>query len=194
MLTRGEKLIALANLAYVGAFGTLAISRGNHEFVMYAGVILFFFALILYHQRRVQFNMVILGGLTVWGLSHMSGGLVRVGGDVLYNLQLVPVVLRYDQLAHFLGFGVATLACFHLLKSHLRPTGHKLALAVLVVMMGCGIGALNEIVEFTAVLILDKTNVGGYDNTLWDLVFNLFGASAAVVWLNARGELEGTRV
>lgn len=193
MLTRGEKLVALVNLAYVSVFGAVAISRGNYEFVMYAGVILFFLTLILYHQRRVQFDMVILGGLTVWGLSHMSGGLIRVGSDVLYNLQLVPVVLRYDQLAHFLGFGVATLACFHLLKPHLRPTGHKLALAVLVAMMGCGLGAMNEIVEFIAVLALDETNVGGYDNTLWDLVFNLFGAATAVVWLNARGELEGAK-
>ena len=193
MLTGGEKLIALANIAYVGAFGALAVSRGNHEFLMYAGVILFFFALILHHQRRVRFDMFVLGGLTVWGLSHMSGGLVRVGGDVLYNLQLVPVVLRYDQLVHFLGFGVATLACFHLLKPHLRPTGRKAALAVLVVMMGCGLGAMNEIVEFVAVQVIDRTNVGGYDNTLWDLVFNLFGASAAVVWLNARGELEGAK-
>jgi len=49
---------------------------------------------------------------------------------------------------------------------------------VLVVLMGSGIGAVNEIIEFIAVKSVPETNVGGYDNTLWDLIFNLFGGSS----------------
>jgi hypothetical protein len=39
-----------------------------------------------------------------------------------------------------------------------------------------GFGALNEVIEFFAVLILPKTNVGDYENTGWDLFANLVGA------------------
>jgi hypothetical protein len=36
---------------------------------------------------------------------------------------------------------------------------------------------------------MPETGVGGYDNTMQDLVFNLFGGIAAVLWLTwRRGE------
>ncbi len=53
-------------------------------------------------------------------------------------------------------------------------------------MMGLGVGGLNEIVEFIAVLTIPETGVGGYDNTLWDMVFNLLGACAAAASLRTR--------
>jgi hypothetical protein len=46
---------------------------------------------------------------------------------------------------------------------------------------GLGFGALNEVVEFVATLLVPETNVGGYRNTGWDLVANLAGATVAVV-------------
>ena len=46
---------------------------------------------------------------------------------------------------------------------------------------GSGFGALNEVVEFIAVLTIPETNVGGYENTGWDLVANLVGATVAAV-------------
>jgi hypothetical protein len=52
-----------------------------------------------------------------------------------------------------------------------------------------GFGALNEVIEFIAVLTIPHTNVGGYINTGWDLVFNLLGAltaAAAIRWHYAR--------
>jgi hypothetical protein len=36
------------------------------------------------------------------------------------------------------------------------------------------------VVEFAATRLLPETNVGGYDNTGWDLVANLVGTLAAV--------------
>ena len=52
-----------------------------------------------------------------------------------------------------------------------------------------GFGALNELVEFVATLIVPETNVGGYLNTGWDLVANLFGATlvAKLIWITGRG-------
>ena len=44
-----------------------------------------------------------------------------------------------------------------------------------------GFGALNEVVEFIASLTLPETNVRGYENTGWDLVFNLLGSLLAAI-------------
>jgi hypothetical protein len=44
-----------------------------------------------------------------------------------------------------------------------------------------GLGAVNEIIEFIAVLSVPDTNVGGYYNTALDLVFNGAGAVIAMV-------------
>ena len=41
-----------------------------------------------------------------------------------------------------------------------------------------GLGALNEVVEFLAFVVLAQTGVGDVYNTGFDLVFNLFGALA----------------
>ncbi len=51
---------------------------------------------------------------------------------------------------------------------------------------GTGLGALNEIVEFVAVLLFPNTGVGGYSNTILDLISNLIGASLAVVFIHLR--------
>ena len=58
---------------------------------------------------------------------------------------------------------------------------------------GMGFGALNEVIEFFAVMLLPKTNVGDYENTGWDLVANLVGATVAattirIVWKRRGGE------
>ena len=44
-----------------------------------------------------------------------------------------------------------------------------------------GFGALNEVVEFIATLLVPETNVGGYINTGWDLVSNLCGTILAAL-------------
>ena len=49
-----------------------------------------------------------------------------------------------------------------------------------------GFGAANEVVEFIATRILPETNVGGYENTGWDLVFDLIGAVIAAGWVFRR--------
>lgn len=42
-----------------------------------------------------------------------------------------------------------------------------------------GFGALNEVVEFCATLLVPDTNVGDYANTGWDLVSNFAGTLLA---------------
>ncbi len=195
IISRRELPILSANLLYVPFFTMLAWRNGNHEFLLYVVVILLVGSLIIWKQKKLRFDHVILWGLTLWGFLHMAGGNVQIGDGVLYNVILLPIsprhqILRFDQMVHFLGFGVATLVAHHLLRPYLRrgpspaPT-----LAFLVVLLGSGFGALNEIIEFIAVLALPETGVGGYENTLWDLVFNLLGAITATAWLWRSGQL-----
>ena len=53
-------------------------------------------------------------------------------------------------------------------------------------MAGLGLGAVNEIVEFTATVITPNTGVGGYVNNALDLVTDLLGAVIAIIYLRKR--------
>lgn len=44
-----------------------------------------------------------------------------------------------------------------------------------------GFGAANEVIEFLATTSLRETNVGGYENTGWDLVAHFVGSVLAAV-------------
>lgn len=193
LLTRRERPILAVNLIYVPIFTVLAFRSSNVEFLLYVGVVVAVGVLILWKQSAIRFDAPILWGLTVWGLLHLAGGNVPVGSSVLYNATLIAIVpapyhvLRYDQVVHVFGFGVATLVCHHLLKPYLRETTLPWrTLAILVVLMGSGLGAINEIVEFMVTVLVPETNVGGYENTSIDLVCNLLGGLVAVLLLTRR--------
>lgn len=192
LLTRRELPVLIVNLVYIPIFTIIALRRTNYEFLLYVGVILIVATWIIWKQQKVRFDLPILWGLTVWGILHMAGGNIRVGGEVLYSLQLAPLiprfhVLRYDQLVHAFGFGVATLVCYHVLRSYLRTDITRWgALSLLVLLMGAGVGVVNEIIEFIAVVVMPETGVGGYENTMLDLVFNLIGGIGAVLLITWR--------
>jgi len=196
-LSRHEWILLAVNAAYLSIFATIAWQRGNDEFLFYGAVIVALGGLLVWVQPRVKFEPAVLWGLTLWGLAHMAGGSLKVKGDVLYGLILVNLVpslgiLRYDQIVHIIGFGVAALMCFHLLKPHLRAdVGRSAGLLFLVILMGSGLGAINEILEFIAVLLFPQTNVGGYTNTAMDLCCNLIGGTLAVLIFVRRGALSG---
>ncbi|MCO6436042.1 MAG: DUF2238 domain-containing protein [Phycisphaerae bacterium] len=191
-LSRAERILLAVNLLNLAVFAPLALRRGNDEFLIYAVVIVIIGGLVLWRQPRVRFSASLLVGLTVWAVLHMAGGILVVGSDVLYGLMVLPIldeppILRYDQLVHAFGFGVATSMCYHVLRNYLHPEIDRwFALGCLVVLMGLGVGALNEIIEFGAVLALPQTGVGGYENTLLDLVFDLIGAIVAAAWIVTR--------
>ncbi|MBI5115110.1 hypothetical protein HZA56_01400, partial [Candidatus Poribacteria bacterium] len=112
---------------------------------------------------------------------------------------LVPIsneyeIFRYDQFVHIVGFGVATLVMYHLIRPKLRPDLKKsVGLSIVVVMAGLGVGALNEIIEFTATVLVPETGVGGYVNTSLDLVSDLIGAILALFVIRIRRPREQLR-
>lgn len=186
---KGQWPIILTNAVYLFVSLLFFTSRQNYEFLIYIFVIAVAFVLILMTNERVRYPNSVLWGLTIWGILHVCGGGIRVNNDVLYGLILLPLsekyaILRYDQVAHAFGFGVATLVMHHLIRPLIRADVTRwTAFYIVVVMAGLGVGALNEIVEFIAVVVLPETGVGGYINTAMDLVSDLVGALGAAVWL-----------
>ncbi len=191
-------LIAFVVL-YMLICSILALKQGNTEFLMYAVVMVFFITTTLVLHLRIHFTPTALWLLAIWGFLHMIGGTVAIDPQltdayrnaaspedqplsaVLYSLRYFPNLPRYDQLVHTLGFFSATVACYESVRVllHARPS---ISLAIIAALMGIGLGALNEVIEFFAVLTMPETNVGGYTNTAWDLVANTIGATLAGVW------------
>jgi uncharacterized membrane protein YjdF len=196
--TLHQKIILWFSALYVLGFSAYYVSIRDFEFLWYVAVLVFFFILIFATLKRSQFPPFILWGLSLWGLLHMAGGGIMIGDHVLYAQKLLPIIdnggefiiLKFDQFVHFFGFGVATLVVYHLLKPYLNERTNYKVVYPLVAVAGTGLGVLNEIVEFTAVLAFPETGVGGYTNTALDLVFNTIGAIVAVFvihfWIRKR--------
>lgn len=189
-------LVAVFTAIYMLVFGGWAVATGNYEFLFYAAIMVALIGVVFVIDRQVSFSPLVLWGLAIWGLLHMAGGTVPIplsitepgGLPKLYSMRVVPWFIKYDQFVHAFGFGVATLAGWEGLRA---ATGFRrdcgAGLAVLLVCIGMGLGAMNELVEFVATLILPETNVGDYRNTGWDLVSNFVGCLIAVGWVVLRG-------
>jgi uncharacterized membrane protein YjdF len=178
--------VAVFTAAYLALATPFALANHNTEFLFYIGVVVLLAVVVVLVHRKANFSNATLLLLSAWGLLHMLGGLLRVpadmtdnGSGVLYSLWLVKDWLKFDNVVHAYGFGVATWATWECLRNTtgLKPTTGVLALCWLA---GMGLGSLNEIVEFAATLMIPGTNVGGYVNTGWDLVANMVGSLVAV--------------
>lgn len=192
-ITKGEMGVAIFTAIYVIAFTIWFFSIGNYEFIVYVITMVALVALVGLSLRMAQYTLPMLWALTIWGLLHMAGGGVPVGGSVLYNLRLVPLlevegifILKYDQFVHAFGFGVTAWVLHHLLTLHFPETRGSVTALVFPALASMGLGAVNEMIEFSAVLLVPDTNVGGYLNTALDLCFNALGAIVAVTLLGLR--------
>lgn len=191
--------VAAFTAFYIVTAGVAALSLGNQEFLFYIVVMIVLMLVVWIVHRSVSLSKPLLWALSLWGLAHMAGGLIPlpaswpIDGDirVLYSLWLVPDRLKYDQIVHAYGFGVATWVCWHGIRAAITSRGGEavptLGLMVLAATAGMGLGALNELIEFAATLLVPETNVGGYLNTGWDLVANFVGAASAATVIGLRG-------
>ena len=189
LIKKGQKPIIVVNIIAVIIFSFIFLSHKNYEFIIYIGVILFFMFLILKTNKKINYPNNVLWALTIWSVLHMAGGGIRIGDGVLYGMMVYPFVgepysiLKFDQIVHAYGFAVATLVVYHLLKPNLVKNFGWVRVAIVVAMAGFGLGALNEVVEFFATVVVPETGVGGYENTALDLVANLIGAVGAMAYI-----------
>ena len=186
-IRKGQLPILLFNLIAVSVFAMRFWLLDNYEFIIYIGVIVFFLIVFVATNSRIYYPNLLLWGLTLWAFMHMAGGGIFIKDGRLYDVILVPLsvkypILRYDQVVHIIGFGVATMVMFYMLKPLIRPGLDKFtALSIVVIFAGLGVGALNEIVECLTAVVVPESGVGGYMNTSLDLIADLIGAVLAMV-------------
>ena len=185
-ITTGKIILAAITIIYTLIFAFLYLQKENYEFIGYVGVMILITILIVYLNSKYNFSLGSLIGMSIWGLMHMSGGYFIVGEGVLYGYLIFPF-LRFDQFVHAWGFGFATLLSYYIIRPSFNIKDN-LKLGVFLVFIGMGLGAINEIIEFIAVLSLPQTGVGGYENTMKDIVFNTFGAIIAVGYINLKNK------
>lgn len=173
---RSHRTLATTVAVYFAGFLILGVATSNPQVPFYAGFMAVTLGAVVLWDARAQLSELALWGLALWGALHMAGGMVPIGeGEVLYNLWFIPFV-RFDHVVHAIGFGFAGLAFSDAL-------GRRAPLAL---MGGLGFGALNEMVEFLITRVVPDTNIGGFENTGWDLVANAVGAILAALWVRFR--------
>ncbi len=188
-LSKPEKAILAFTALYTVAFAVFFTRHFNIEFIGYIGVIIFIFALLYATLDKTRIPASILAGLSVWGLLHMMGGSIQTADGVLYAWRIFPFfdgggelyILKFDQAVHLYLYAVLALLFLHFLRNYFGNKHSQILVGFIAVTASLGVGALNEIIEFIAVLTVPDNGVGGYFNTVLDIVFNFAGALFAVV-------------
>jgi len=185
-------LILVASIVYTIGFGIYYSTIGNLEFVWYVGVLSGLIVLMVLLHKKFKFSSLALFGASLWGLLHMVGGAVRFGETRLYDWIIINVystdvpgmeILKYDQFMHFYTYIIVVVLLFYIIKPYLNKNYDWLIISTLLVFTAVGVGGGNEIIEFVPALFFGDTGVGGYTNTLLDLVFNTLGAIVGVIYL-----------
>lgn len=174
-------IVAVSSLVGFTILGVAVRSSATVPYLVSLALAMWFVASV---HARAPLSAPVLWGLALWEAAHLAGGIIPSRDAVLYNVQLIPVILRYDQLVHAFGFGVAALGCGEFLRARI-PGPVTAGAAFLAALGGMGFGAINEVIEFVTSQLIE-TNVGGYVNTGWDLVANMIGATAAGLWIRFR--------
>lgn len=164
----------------------------NYEFLIYAATLTILIGLLAWADRKLQFLPIAKWGFLIWMILHMAGGSIFIGKTRLYDLILIPLigepysVLKYDQFVHFFCYLVMTALIFSVLKMISVPSPNRFVFILILVLAGSSVGAMNEIIEFAAVVFFGSTGVGGYHNTCIDLIMNLSGAVCSALILSKK--------
>lgn len=185
-LRPGELPLVAASIAGLALVAVVAVSTGGGEFLFYIAVVALLMVIVTLIHRRYSLTLPMLWALWLWAALHMAGGLVPLPAPtgVLYNFWLIPGRLKFDQVVHAYGFGVTAWVAWRVLVQWGRFTPSQSTHGVLLAgsaLIAMGLGALNEVIEFTATKLVANTNVGDYQNNAWDLVFNMLGAVTSVL-------------
>jgi uncharacterized membrane protein YjdF len=184
----GHRVLAGTAAAYIVALTVYGVATDARQTVTYPATVLVAAFGVTAMDRRVGLSRVVLVGLWLWGLGHMAGGMIGLEGTrVLYNAELLYPV-HFDNVVHFIGFGTAGLAAWEAFR--LRLPAPWMAF-VMVWLLGQGVGAVNEVVEYIIAKTVEDSNIGGFDNTGRDLIANLLGSSLAGVIASQRARARG---
>lgn len=184
-----QKILLAINTISVLGFGVYYIQSFNYEFIAYAVSIVVVVGLLYGTLSSTRFPTYIIAGITIWGILHMMGGSVQTADGVLYAYKLFPFfdgggdfyILKMDQVIHAFLYGTVGLMALHLLREVVGIKTHTIFIACVAIFAAAGFSIINEIIEFIAAVNIPENGVGGYENTVLDMIFNLGGAAVAVV-------------
>lgn len=186
-MIRRNREAAIALAVAVVFYAGLAVARHDTARLRpYLQVVVVLVAVTVWADRAAHFSRPMVGALTSLAILHLTGGLMTPVGNAptFYETWIVNGVLKFDQAVHLYGTAVLTFACAHLAVGLLGDAVRRGAgLAFVGALMACGLGALNELVEFLFGLHNTNLHAGGLENTGWDLAFNLAGAIVGAVLL-----------
>ena len=166
-------------VAYVVGWTAYGLAAGSRLAIPYVLWLVFAGGVLIYLDGRVRFSTHVLVLLAVSGFGHLAGGNVMVDGAVLYKQSWGG--LGYDHLVHAVGLGAAGLAVWEALCYRFRATSGWAA-AVLALLGANAVGAVIEIGEYLASLVVTAAAVGDYANNMQDLIANMVGGLGAAWW------------
>lgn len=185
-LKKESRLILIFTVAYFVFFTLMSVIWKNYEFLYYIGVMSLLLILIVLYYKKLHLSPIILWSLSILGLMNVAGGNVNIYGTRLYDFWIIEGILKYDNIMHALSIFIATFVAYNIISPHLdlKTKHHPILFSLLLILIALGIGSLNEISEFIAVVFLGaQEEVGDYFNNALDLVFNLLGSIIAVFFI-----------
>jgi len=160
---RESKLVLIFTAVYLIFFALFAFAKKNYEFLFYTIILSSLIFLIVLYYKKLHLAPVILGGISIVGFMHLAGGTVDVYGTKLYGFWLIEGIFKYDNLIHMVSIFVATFVAYSIVSPHLdlKVKHHPILFSLLLVLIALGIGAINEIFEFGAVVFLEAQEAVG---------------------------------
>ena len=182
----------LVSFALAGLLTLLTLFARNYEFLLYAVTVIILVAIIYKTDQYFGFARIGLWLFNGWLVLHILGGLASFRGVRFYDLILLDLVgapydiLKYDQFVHFYCYVVIAILMWSVIRKIARPEASLVVVCVVNVLAASSLGAINEVIEFLAVILFASQGVGGYTNTAIDLVANLLGAIAGTLFMASR--------
>lgn len=181
-------LLVVNSLSVIG-FGSYYVQSFNYEFIAYAVLVCVVIGALYVTLHITRFPTYLIAGITLWAILHMMGGSIQTPDGVLYAYKIFPFfdgggdfyILKMDQVVHAFLYGIVALMFLHLLRSVADVVNYPLFVIMVAIFASVGVSVTNEIIEFSATVLLPQTGVGGYENTMLDLIFNFSGAIVAVL-------------
>ncbi|MBW2993083.1 DUF2238 domain-containing protein [Candidatus Woesearchaeota archaeon] len=175
-------ILSLMFLAYSVIFFVMSIKNNNYEYIYYNLIMIICFVALLIFYKKMHLKISMVAGLLIMGFLHLAGGNIIVNGLKLYQASLF--VIPYDKIVHVFGSFVVTIIAYNLIlpilsRKHIEKKIFFIGFFVFIA--GVGIGALAEVVEFIATIIVKHNIVGDYANNAADLIANSIGAIIAAI-------------
>ena len=172
-------LILYFTLAYMAAFAVNAYVHRNLEFIYYTILLIGLVYFVVYIHQNLRLGFFLIFNISLLGFFHLLGGNSYIGTVRLYEYYLAPNFFRYDNFVHAYTSFIATILLYTLTADFIDERVRKRfgIFCFGLVLMTLGLGSINEILEFLAVIFFDAAEqVGGYYNNSLDLVFNTLGS------------------